>query len=134
MENIQRQMLELHYKIDQLYRMIEVLSNQIETLLVKDNPQPKTWQIKPTASSLSPNPLENEPTKAQITGHKDILDDSQSVRENYQLPDLENLLSPDVQIQRLTAQLTAAYHRIAALEDQLLATRSHANDAFDRTL
>ncbi|WP_158409490.1 hypothetical protein [Gloeocapsa sp. PCC 73106] len=127
-------MLELHYKIDQLYRMIEVLSNQIETLLVKDNPQPKTWQIKPTASSLSPNPLENEPTKAQITGHKDILDDSQSVRENYQLPDLENLLSPDVQIQRLTAQLTAAYHRIAALEDQLLATRSHANDAFDRTL
>ncbi|QQE63879.1 hypothetical protein GFS31_05500 [Leptolyngbya sp. BL0902] len=32
-------------------------------------------------------------------------------------------LSQDIQIQRLTAQLTAAYHRIAALEEQLLATR-----------
>jgi hypothetical protein len=35
----------------------------------------------------------------------------------------EQDLSPQIQIQRLTAQLTAAYNRIAALEEQLLAKR-----------
>ncbi|MFS8867237.1 hypothetical protein [Synechococcus sp. H65.1] len=32
-------------------------------------------------------------------------------------------LAPEAQIQRLSAQLTAAYNRIAALEEQLLAQR-----------
>ena len=36
----------------------------------------------------------------------------------------ERSLSPDLQIRRLTAQVTAAYNRIAALEEQLLAQRS----------
>lgn len=35
----------------------------------------------------------------------------------------ERHLAPEMQIQRLTAQLTAAYGRIAALEEQLLARR-----------
>ncbi len=35
------------------------------------------------------------------------------------------LMTQDIQIQRLTAQLTAAYHRIAALEEQLVANRIH---------
>jgi hypothetical protein len=35
----------------------------------------------------------------------------------------EQDLSPQIKIQRLTAQLTAAYNRIAALEEQLLAKR-----------
>jgi hypothetical protein len=35
----------------------------------------------------------------------------------------EQDLSPQIQIQRLTAQLTAAYNRIAALEEQLLSKR-----------
>jgi hypothetical protein len=38
-------------------------------------------------------------------------------------PIREQDLSPQIQIQRLTAQLTAAYNRIAALEEQLLAKR-----------
>ncbi|NJK62026.1 MAG: hypothetical protein HC921_04460 [Synechococcaceae cyanobacterium SM2_3_1] len=33
--------------------------------------------------------------------------------------------APEAQVQRLTAQLTAAYNRIAALEEQLLAQRMH---------
>ncbi len=32
-------------------------------------------------------------------------------------------ITPEIQIQRLTAQLTAAYNRIAALEEQLLLKR-----------
>nr|WP_238718269.1 hypothetical protein [Petrachloros mirabilis] len=55
-------------------------------------------------------------------GHKDVLVDSEQ-------PDLgdrsERVLSPEIQIQRLTAQLTAAYNRIAVLEEQLLAQRAH---------
>lgn len=35
-------------------------------------------------------------------------------------------ITPDIQIQRLTAQLTAAYNRIASLEEQLVAQRIHA--------
>jgi hypothetical protein len=37
----------------------------------------------------------------------------------------DKLLTPEIQIQRLTAQLTAAYNRIAALEEQLLLKRIH---------
>jgi hypothetical protein len=32
-------------------------------------------------------------------------------------------ITPEIQIQRLTAQLTAAYNRIAALEEQLMRQR-----------
>jgi hypothetical protein len=42
-------------------------------------------------------------------------EDRQQIREQD--------LSPQIQIQRLTAQLTAAYNRIAALEEQLLSKR-----------
>ena len=113
MEAIQRQILELHYKVDQLYRIIEGLSSKIE-ILIEDSP--KSSSHKYNTAKIQ------KPTKTTV--HKDILDDSASSRENYQKSELEGLLSPDVQIQRLTAQLTASYHRIAALEEQLLSVRN----------
>jgi hypothetical protein len=54
--------------------------------------------------------------------HKDILSDG-IVEMNYQTTDKQ--ITPEIQIQRLTAQLTAAYHRIAALEEQLLRQRAY---------
>jgi hypothetical protein len=48
-----------------------------------------------------------------IVGATAPVDNRQQIREQD--------LSPQIQIQRLTAQLTAAYNRIAALEEQLLA-------------
>ncbi|MEP0935062.1 hypothetical protein [Leptolyngbya sp. FACHB-8] len=54
--------------------------------------------------------------------HKDILADVDLVDSETHSGDHQTL-SPDLQIQRLTAQLTAAYNRIAALEEQLLARR-----------
>lgn len=110
---MQRQILELHYKVDQLYRIIEGLSNKLE-LLLKDSKQ------TPVSNYTS---YKKQKT-TQKNKHKDILDDHDSGQEHYQKSELEELLSPDVQIQRLTAQLTASYHRIAALEEQLLAVRS----------
>ena len=53
---------------------------------------------------------------------QDILIDSSGVEiSHHQIKEQD--LSPQIQIQRLTAQLTAAYNRIAALEEQLLAKR-----------
>jgi hypothetical protein len=57
-----------------------------------------------------------------IIAQQDILIDSSGVEiSHHQIKEQD--LSPQVQIQRLTAQLTAAYNRIAALEEQLLAKR-----------
>ncbi len=55
--------------------------------------------------------------------HKDILTDGISLDMNRQGGD--HNLTPEIQIQRLTAQLTAAYNRIAALEEQLMKVRVH---------
>ena len=55
--------------------------------------------------------------------HKDVLVDNDYL--NLEKQGAEKDLSPEIQIQRLTAQLTAAYNRIAALEEQLLAQRTH---------
>ena len=49
--------------------------------------------------------------------HQDVLLDNETSGYHHQ----ETMLSPQSQIQRLTAQLTVAYSRIAALEEQLLA-------------
>ncbi|WP_218081881.1 hypothetical protein [Anthocerotibacter panamensis] len=52
---------------------------------------------------------------------KDVLSDDEP--GIYQPGANGRTLSPEAQIQRLTAQLTAAYNRIAALEEQLLYKR-----------
>jgi hypothetical protein len=54
--------------------------------------------------------------------HKDVLIDGLVYSEmNYQGRNRQ--VTPEIQIQRLTTQLTAAYHRIAALEEQLVRQR-----------
>jgi hypothetical protein len=55
--------------------------------------------------------------------HHDVLVDGNGMELEQHLQHTD--LSPQVQVQRLTAQLTAAYSRIAALEEQLLAKRWH---------
>jgi hypothetical protein len=57
-----------------------------------------------------------------IMAQQDVLIDSSGVEiSHHQIKEQD--LAPQIQIQRLTAQLTAAYNRIAALEEQLLAKR-----------
>ncbi|MDB9479193.1 ferrochelatase [Dolichospermum circinale CS-537/03] len=61
-------------------------------------------------------------SKSKELEHKDVLTDSMVYSDaNYQARDRQ--ITPEIQIQRLTTQLTAAYHRIAALEEQLLRQR-----------
>lgn len=61
-------------------------------------------------------------TAEWIIAQQDVLIDSSGVEiSHHQIKEQD--LAPQIQIQRLTAQLTAAYNRIAALEEQLLAKR-----------
>ncbi len=53
--------------------------------------------------------------------HKDVIEDKDSLEIHDRCGD--SLVSPDMQLRRLMAQLTAAYNRIAALEEQLLSQR-----------
>jgi uncharacterized coiled-coil protein SlyX len=54
--------------------------------------------------------------------HKDVIDDGEdSALEHHGSTQI--IMPPEMQVQRLTAQLTAAYSRIAALEEQLLSRR-----------
>ncbi|MGK7912347.1 MAG: hypothetical protein AB4050_12850 [Synechococcus sp.] len=51
-----------------------------------------------------------------------LLDESLSAERNARAAANQDM-PPEAQVQRLTAQLTAAYNRIAALEEQLLSQR-----------
>ena len=61
----------------------------------------------------------------EVQTHKDILVDDNSSSSASSGSNSDSL-APDTQIRRLTAQLTAAYNRIAALEEQLLTYRIHS--------
>jgi hypothetical protein len=124
MDTLQLQIRELNQKIDQLHQMVERISTQVNALMAA-----KQKPSEPIAYSLSAvSQLGNKSTRSHYEAgdynlaHKDILmDDDHSQHSTTATKEQE--LSPDIQIRRLTAQLTAAYNRIAALEEQLLTYR-----------
>lgn len=66
-----------------------------------------------------------------LNNHKDILVDDDSLHTpfaSYSHSSDNVNISCEEQVNRLTAQLTAAYHRIACLEDQLLSVRHSISD------
>ncbi|MTJ49054.1 hypothetical protein [Dolichospermum sp. UHCC 0259] len=113
MESLEKQILTLSQKVSAIYEVIERLDMRLSQAL--------------SDSSLGQLPaiehyLEKKPSVHDLKElkHKDVLLDS--VPEMiYQTTDKH--ITPEIQIQRLTTQLTAAYHRIAALEEQLLRQR-----------
>lgn len=124
MDVLQTQMVELDRKVDRLNNIVERLSQQI-TVLATDRPQleeetDSTTQVAQNMSYSSTKAKQNYFGAAME--HKDILLDDGNGKNNINSTN-EQSLSPDIQIRRLTAQLTAAYNRIAALEEQLLANR-----------
>ncbi|WP_026735819.1 hypothetical protein [Fischerella sp. PCC 9605] len=125
MEPLQKQVLTLSYKLDALYQVIEQLDNKVSQAL-------STCCLETTHEDRD-NLLENSETgRLQLKGHisfnpemehKDVIADGVYPDSNLQGGDRQ--IAPEIQIQRLTAQLTAAYNRIAALEEQLLLKRIH---------
>ena len=121
MELLQKQILALITKVEAIYTIIEQLNDKVSNYVVAE--KANKYQTIKTDSNLQqtsqfkekydyPNPeLE----------HKDVLVDDNYLNKSSQNVDEE--LTSNIQIQRLTAQLTAAYNRIAALEEQLLLKR-----------
>jgi hypothetical protein len=125
MDRLTQQVVALTDKVDSLYEMIKHLTKQVSEHLSQDE---STELVKATPSlleygfSASLNPPQTRPSTS-VQEHKDILLDDEYVETSYY--SREPTLTADIQIQRLTAQLTAAYNRIAALEEQLLSKRTH---------
>ncbi|MEG3439224.1 hypothetical protein V0288_19010 [Pannus brasiliensis CCIBt3594] len=116
MDGIQKQITGLNQKIDHLHEIVEHLSGQIATMAA----------TKAQSSSRDTGEMIgfSEFSDNSLYDHKDILRDSGG--QTGRGGSADNPISDEIQIRRLTAQLTAAYNRIAALEEQLLTYRIHS--------
>ena len=125
MDTLQAQISELRDKIDSLHQLIEQISEQVRALSAQqpNNRSGESYSLPNFASGSANFSNPNKDAEYQLT-HKDILVDDNSSTSTSNSGS-ENF-SPDTQIRRLTAQLTAAYNRIAALEEQLLTYRIHS--------
>jgi hypothetical protein len=146
MESIQQQISALTLKVDRVYQILARETAQdlaarsvggeeisIEHPLNREDIQlvgGKNRRLRQDAGSHHRNgyldPAHNsnyrQDSTEWIIAQQDILIDSSGVEISHRQIK-EQDLAPQIQIQRLTAQLTAAYNRIAALEEQLLAKR-----------
>ncbi len=103
MEVLTQHVTELQSQITHLTRVIEVLCER----LALDGP---------VASTV-----------ATPAAHSDVLLDEEMSGSRSVRSTMGQNMQPEAQIQRLTAQLTAAYNRIAALEEQLLSRRLYTH-------
>jgi len=94
MESLEKQILVLSDKVDAIYSVIERLDVRLSEAL----------------------------STHETLEHKDVLIDG-LVYPEMKYESRNRQVTPEIQIQRLTTQLTAAYHRIAALEEQLVRQR-----------
>lgn len=115
MDPVQEQLTVVSSKVDALHQVIEQLDRKLTTTLSQQNSHPSPL----TGATHSESSLHTDPSMS----HKDVLTETTSFDAKDQQGDKP--LTPEIQIQRLTAQLTAAYNRIAALEEQLLSQRVH---------
>lgn len=128
MDGLQQQINDLDYKFNQLHHIVEQVSQQISTLAAQPEASANIRQ-ESVSPVYHPTPsVMNEPLKSAMT-HKDILLDDHA-NNSLIAPEGDVVLSRDLQVRRLTAQLTAAYNRIAALEEQLLACRRPPTSSF----
>ncbi len=120
MDTVQKRMLELSDKVDRLHRMVEQLTVKVTDIATTQN-RFYSGDLVPEvgAVNLPPVPVYRMADPSMM--HKDVLSDEPCFEGDKS--STPHNLSPEIQIQRLTAQLTAAYNRMAALEEQILACR-----------
>lgn len=123
MEQLKHQVLSLSDRLDDLYKLVEQLDNKLSQALAECDlsKASEDAQSDEIVSDLGDYELKDSFGLNSELEHKDILVDDVYLDGNLEGGD--KYLTPDIQIQRLTAQLTAAYNRIAALEEQLLLKR-----------
>lgn len=120
MDTLQKQVKELENKIGSLYKLVEKIGERVDNISDGDRQGVNAYSLSFEQYKNRSNSEEKEMAYS-LSNHKDILLDETSSSRSTSSNERE--LSPDIQIRRLTAQLTAAYNRIAALEEQLLSHR-----------
>lgn len=119
MDFLEQKILEMNSRLDQTQVSVDTLQDLMSQLSTD-------VRSMLTSSSSSGLPMDMQRVGSYSkgfegdVGHKDVLQDEGGMTTTG-LSD--RVLGPDMQIRRLTAQLTAAYGRIAALEEQLLLRR-----------
>lgn len=125
MDPIQEQVTALNTKVDGLQKQILDHFNHRLSEAVAE----MKLLVMQAPSSTHPEvhgrryPYSTYSSREMGMDHKDVLTDTSYPSMEDQSSERE--LAPEIQIRRLTAQLTAAYNRIAALEEQLLSQRVH---------
>lgn len=124
MDTLQQQINIISTKVDALHQLIEQLSSKLSD--VATGCKFGADQLQHSESGSAPSYRSYQGYAGFDSGmeHKDVLADHTGVDSTTHSG--ERQLAPEVQVQRLTAQLTAAYNRIAALEEQLLSRRIHS--------
>jgi len=119
MDSLQEQVTVLTTKVDALHTALDQVNHRVAEILNTSQPTLNDG----FTDSVMGNDNQSAVIAEGIFEHKDILMDTTYSALDHS--STETQISPEVQVRRLTAQLTAAYNRIAALEEQLLAQRSH---------
>ncbi len=150
MDSIQQQITTLTQKVDRIYQVIDRLHERISQNLEVQTSTTAATASYQRRRDVAEYPLERDDLQGLrqsgtkycnsgyadlpggssyrqdpsewIVSQQDVLIDSSGMEIGHHQIERQDL-SPQIQIQRLTAQLTAAYNRIAALEEQLLAKR-----------
>ena len=141
MNEHQNEITKLHEQISQLYVLVKRLSEYVGWEDIRNLSKPldpiSMVNISPSSHYRNDHHNGNGSNSLQISDevpdnmyllnqHKDILVDDESVHasvtDNNQNMEM---ISCEEQVHRLTAQLTAAYYRIASLEEQLLSLRNN---------
>ncbi|OKH16878.1 hypothetical protein [[Limnothrix rosea] IAM M-220] len=119
--NVQHHVIELKRQLDHLYKTVEQLQDSV--------PENTDFAVEEIAKLVPQLTNENLGLAMNVGDHnfhhKDILFDETALLEGHPIND--QVMTPDIQIKRLTAQLTVAYKRIAQLEEQLLSRQNHHN-------
>ncbi|AFY38868.1 hypothetical protein Lepto7376_2597 [[Leptolyngbya] sp. PCC 7376] len=119
--SVHNHVLELKRQLDHLYQTVEQLQDSVPT-----NGEVSIDELTQLMPQLSNETLGLEMNVGNNNfHHKDILFDETALLEGHPVDD--KAMTPDIQIKRLTAQLTVAYKRIAQLEEQLLSRQSRHN-------
>lgn len=117
MDSLQNQVASLNSRVDALQRSIDQLNDKTTSVLSEVRTNASVSEFGTATRRYGSSGFGVD----AALSHKDVLVDSDYHESDMQSGDRG--ISPEIQIQRLTAQLTAAYNRIAALEEQLLAQR-----------
>lgn len=123
MDALQKQVITLNHKVDALYQVVDQLNGKVSEALSECRLAPGQAKNGMGVDGAGRYPAQSYSSVRSTMEHKDVLVDNNGLDSHMQSG--EKQLTPEIQIQRLTAQLTAAYNRIAALEEQLLAQRVH---------